>query len=362
MYLQRGAPAFGDLERLLRSSEQQFPDQAAWDQLWARLYSAQGRNDAALERLASAYEKQKSPAMLLAYLNGQLDADRPDEVLELLGDWAELTQRSSQLQAIRARAVAMQGKVDEAIRLFRVALKTSGDNVNLVNDVIRQARQALPADQMLVLIESAVDDDPTGQIELLVCRYWVGQGRLSEAIERLRAMHAREPQRNDVLQMLAAACYAAGERDAAQQYYRTIVDRLPDNLTALNNLAFLLAEDETTAEQAIPLAERAVEVVGREAARADRANVLDTLGYVLYRAGRLEEAQNALRQSIDLAPMVPNHKHLGLVFIAKDQPESARRELMSARQIAEQNNDRAAIQEIDELLGSLEATAARAER
>ena len=82
----------------------------------------------------------------------------------------------------------------------------------------------------------------------------------------------------------------------------------PDNATALNNSAFVFAEEFDDPSKALPLADRA------NAIRPDDALILDTLGWIFYRLERLEEAENALRRSIDQRPSAENLYHLASVL------------------------------------------------
>jgi uncharacterized protein HemY len=47
---------------------------------------------------------------------------------------------------------------------------------------------------------------------------------------------------------------------------------------------------------------------------SDNAQVADTLGWVYYQAGKLDEAQQALQRSLELEAMTVNRYHLGMVL------------------------------------------------
>ena len=83
--------------------------------------------------------------------------------------------------------------------------------------------------------------------------------------------------------------------DAAKEQYAAIAEAEPDNVLALNNLAWLLW-NEDDAESALPYAERAVE-------RApDNPAVADTAGIVHLRLGNTGRALTLLRKAATRLP------------------------------------------------------------
>ncbi len=70
----------------------------------------------------------------------------------------------------------------------------------------------------------------------------------------------------------------------------------PEREDIANNLAYYLAESGTRLEEAVRLAEMAVEKTGKH------ATFLDTLGWVQYRSGRLQEAEISLKRALRAIP------------------------------------------------------------
>ena len=73
-----------------------------------------------------------------------------------------------------------------------------------------------------------------------------------------------------------------------------------------NNLAYVLAEDLDRAADALPHARRAVELA------SDNPSVLDTLGWVLYRLGQLEEAEQVLERALLLTGSIEANPTIAL--------------------------------------------------
>lgn len=87
-----------------------------------------------------------------------------------------------------------------------------------------------------------------------------------------------------------------GEAVTAERYYRQVIERDPDNIATLNNLAYLMVRHGRRYEQALPLIERALENA------PDHPDLLDTLGQVLTGLGRLDDATDALALARKLRP------------------------------------------------------------
>ncbi len=117
-----------------------------------------------------------------------------------------------------------------------------------------------------------------------------------------RAMLAEK--RNDLTQM---------EADL-----RAIIKREPDNAMALNALGYTLSDRTTRYAEAKDLIERAHKINPNDPA------VLDSLGWVNYRLGNLNEAERLLRQALAGFPDQEVAAHLGEVLWANGKQREAR--------------------------------------
>ncbi|AXA57171.1 tetratricopeptide repeat protein [Pseudomonas thivervalensis] len=117
-----------------------------------------------------------------------------------------------------------------------------------------------------------------------------------------RAMLAEK--RNDLAQM---------EKDL-----RLIIQRDPDNAMALNALGYTLSDRTTRYDEAKLLIEQAHQINPEDPA------VLDSLGWVNYRLGNLDEAERLLRQALERFPDQEVAAHLGEVLWANGKQREAR--------------------------------------
>ena len=86
----------------------------------------------------------------------------------------------------------------------------------------------------------------------------------------------------------------------------------PDHPLALNNTAYLYAEHLNDPAKAEPYAKHAADVQRNDPETLPF--ILDTLGWVQFKLKKLEDAEDSLRQSIELTPSADNHLHLAFVL------------------------------------------------
>lgn len=100
-----------------------------------------------------------------------------------------------------------------------------------------------------------------------------------------------------------------GQEADAADHYEQVLSRQPNNIAALNNLAWTLRNENT--ERALKLAKRASEL------SPDNPAVLDTYGWILHLAGQHKEAKVSIEKALELAPgNTEIEKHLQAVVKA----------------------------------------------
>jgi tetratricopeptide (TPR) repeat protein len=126
----------------------------------------------------------------------------------------------------------------------------------------------------------------------------------------------------DDLNLLYTRAMLAEKRDDLSQMekdLRAIIKREPDNAMALNALGYTLSDRTTRYAEAKVLIERA------HALNPEDPAVLDSLGWVNYRLGNLDEAERLLRQALERFPDHEVAAHLGEVLWANGKQREARK-------------------------------------
>lgn len=147
-------------------------------------------------------------------------------------------------------------------------------------------------------------------------------GQDSSALDTLQAWLAVEPE--DVRIRLQFAIYLdrLGRTKEAGVEYRRVLEMDENNVVALNNLAWMTAENDY--DEAIAYAERAV------ALAPQRAEIIDTLGWILLRAKHYEKSLEVLQEAHQKAPHIaPIRYHLAVALEKNGRPEQARKALES---------------------------------
>jgi tetratricopeptide (TPR) repeat protein len=102
-----------------------------------------------------------------------------------------------------------------------------------------------------------------------------------------------------------------GNWDKAEPDFLRALDLEPDQPRVLNYLGYSYVEKQEKLDVALDMIERAV------AARPDSGYIVDSLGWVLYRLGRYEEAVPHMERAVELMPVDPVvNDHLGDVLWA----------------------------------------------
>ena len=132
------------------------------------------------------------------------------------------------------------------------------------------------------------------------------------------AVHAN-PDSLDLLYFRATKGQKFGRLDVLERDLRSIITKDPVNADALNALGYTLADLTDRHEEALALIQRALKIKPQEPA------YIDSLGWVLYRLKRFEEALMYLRQALSLFPNDEVAAHLGeVLWVTGERREASR--------------------------------------
>ena len=145
-----------------------------------------------------------------------------------------------------------------------------------------------------------------------------GAGRRDEAMRVLNDALAALP--DDIPLRYARALLAAGlgQVALAESDLRRIIADQPDNAAAINALGYTLADLTDRYDEAEQLIFLAYEL------QPGDASIIDSMGWISYRRGRLVEAEKYLREAWELLRNAEIAAHLGEVLWASGQKDEAR--------------------------------------
>jgi tetratricopeptide (TPR) repeat protein len=151
-----------------------------------------------------------------------------------------------------------------------------------------------------------------GQVLSDLAMYQEAYALYAEALES-------NPQDEDLLYAQALVAEQLDRVDVAEQYMRQILEQDPDNVRTLNALGYTLADRTERYAEARQLIEKAY------AQKPDDPAIIDSMGWVQYRLGNLEEARRYLQQAYDMTGDGEIGAHLGEVMWMQGDQAGARR-------------------------------------
>ncbi|MFQ6551287.1 tetratricopeptide repeat protein [Aestuariibius insulae] len=111
----------------------------------------------------------------------------------------------------------------------------------------------------------------------------------------------------------------SGNWAEAEADLRAALDKNPDQPQVLNYLGYSLVEKNERLSEALDMIDRAAR------ARPDAGHIIDSLGWALYRLGRVEEAVGQLERATELEPTDPTiNDHLGDAYWSVGRAKEAR--------------------------------------
>jgi tetratricopeptide (TPR) repeat protein len=312
------------------------------------------------EQYAAALELAPSEQLLVKRTGVLLSANPPKytEVLEALDRHRELVGDSPALRVVYSLGLDATGRRKTAIAQMRVAyadlrvLIAEGKAApTTISTWYKGMLEIYGAAQIREIEALALELAENGELDAYetyaLGDLWrlAGPDGRSRGVELFVEARAKAPPEDvaflNEIDSDLGIMYILMERYAeARVAFEHVLEREPDDPEVLNNLAYLLAEKLDDPNSALPHAQRAAELM------PETSSVIDTLGWILFRLDRLEEAEAALRRSEEIELSAANQYHLAAVMAAQGQYDRARVRL---RQAAELNPDRDTLAEINRL-------------
>ena len=299
------------------------------------VYEMQNKEQLALAELNKLYTKYRSqtstPAAVLAEYH--LRKGNLDKAAQYLTDENIAVDNSNYTQSIvtsisyaKYKSEAAKSNWDNARKSLMEAISLTPNNERLISDLINleivsqrypeaeqlisQASTDFPNSAMPVLAQSDLlkAQGQTKQAQTLLWDTWQttqypaiafaltqelkpGSTKRVEVLEQWLII---QPNNTRALLLLATDKQAAGDATAATEYYRRIIKQSPNNLIALNNLAWLLFEAGD--EQALSLSAQAYKIAPKN------ASVVDTYGWLNSQMGNKQLGIKLLKDAAALAP------------------------------------------------------------
>jgi tetratricopeptide (TPR) repeat protein len=192
------------------------------------------------------------------------------------------------------------------------------------NNLLAQGKR----DQAEAALQQALEIEPTNQpAALSLAQAYAGGGQFDKAQARLNAVLAVNATNISAYMLLAQIQTSTSNFQAAAEAYEKLLKIDPQYSPALNNLAYLYAENLNNLDRAYELAQHARQLLPANPATAD------TLGWITFKRGSYEAALELLKESADKMKPIPDVQfHLGMAAYMMGDEATARAALQRAWQ------------------------------
>lgn len=250
-------------------------------------------------------------------------------VAEARGDWAESQKHIETLLKLEPQnTVAMQklafcflkqNDAEKALEKLREAAKLDSDlppPETLLSQFYQRLNDRKNADKW---IAAALATSPKNiKTRLMASQYALETGKLDEARRQSIAATRLDSESLEAKLLQGEIANYEMNFEGAELFFEAVLKRSPDNLPASNNLALALIsqDDKSKRQRALEIAE------GNFKKYPKMAQVASTHGIVLYRLGRLDEAEMALAGAVSIKETDPETAYV-FARIAADRGHKA---------------------------------------
>ena len=147
----------------------------------------------------------------------------------------------------------------------------------------------------------------------------VDKNRYQDAMAVYNKALDKEGYNSELLYSRAMLAEKMNRLDIVERDLRTIIKKEPNHAQALNALGYTLADRTDRYQEAYDLIKRAMDISPND------YYILDSMGWVLYREGKLDKAVQYLRRALKLRQDPEIAAHLGEVLWVKGDKEAARK-------------------------------------
>jgi tetratricopeptide (TPR) repeat protein len=183
----------------------------------------------------------------------------------------------------------------------------------------------LPGARKLLGTLKPEDKAEQAQIVLIDAQLLRDAGRNQEAYKLMEQGLKRFPDNTDFLYDFALMAEKMGKTGVMEKSLRKVIAKSPENHHAYNALGYSLADRNVRLKEAYALIDKA-----QKMAPADPF-IMDSMGWVQYRLGKLDAAETQLRKAYQLRNDPEIAVHLGEVLWKKGQHDDARKLWREAR-------------------------------
>ncbi|MDQ3073381.1 MAG: tetratricopeptide repeat protein, partial [Bacteroidota bacterium] len=300
----------GNKEKVASTFEairEKFPNNPEADLLVADYYYSTGRQNEAIQLVKKVFAnpdyspESKMQIIYGRYLSQPLNGEQKAEALELLAILLATHADNDRVQALYGDFLYREGNYAEAAKAYKTALDTR----KTVFGIWQQYFLSLNALKEYATLEketqAALEFFPSHSLI-----YFFNGVALQEQGKYKPALKAYETGLNFLVENpgleaqyyinLAEVHYRMKQFPESDRYFEKALGMDPDNAVALNNYAYYLSVRNERLPQAAQMSEKSLKI------SPDNPSYLDTYGWILYRQGKYDKAEEWIKKALDADP------------------------------------------------------------
>jgi tetratricopeptide (TPR) repeat protein len=251
-----------------------------------------------LERLGNIYREANRPLLAMETFR---------KIIDLGGDEAARGYQDV-IDSYRE-----QKQWNDATKTAQEAVKKLPDDKGLKLTLAQQLADSGKSEESVQLAKSVLKGGPDdrdsyimlSQIYMRLKRWKDAEDAVAQA-EKLAA----RPEEKEYIRFVQGDIFERQKKyDQAEQAFRQVLQQNPSNSMALNYLGYMLADRNSHLEEALNLIKKALDL------DPQNYNYIDSLGWVYFKLGNYDQAEENLRRAADKAPADPTiQDHLGELY------------------------------------------------
>ncbi len=299
-----------ELDNFYTSILEKFPNNIFWLYRIGSYYQQQGSVTKAYRYLKQAWDlslqqENQELSVLMAYMQSLYDMEKYDEAFTMAAEYID-TPAAPGAYTYMAQVQFKQNQPDKAVESFRKALDKAGTNDRLQTLILESMLKTVGRQTVEDWIAEKLPQDTAYlPAQLLAYRLALQEERFNKAAEHIdqciEILGQDQPAWLSLAIKKGNALIMAYTKTADKDYlnrsillFEAMVQEQPNNPSLLNNLAYLLLDNDQQIETAIDYA--------RKAHQSDTDNpvYLDTYAFALCKVGRYREAEHNLLRALQL--------------------------------------------------------------
>ena len=318
--LQATQEKFDDAIKTINGALKQFKDDKAFLLLKARLLIKNKDIEQASNTFFKLHTANPHDAQILLPLAlTQLEQKKYDDAKLSLQKLLNLHQMQSEAHYYLARIEQYNGN-DKAALNHYLAMKGGREYLAAQGAIINIYLTQKDSDKALAHVrqQRTIDNENQQAYFLMEVDILNRTGQYDASLAVLNAALSAYQDSTDLRYSRAMVSEKLGNLEQLEQDLEHIISLEPDNATALNALGYTLADRSTRLDEAQALIEKALIIAPKDPA------ILDSLGWVYFRLGKLKESLELLQQAFAMFPDAEVAAHLGEVLWAMGDKKQAK--------------------------------------